>query len=105
MSGPTVPESPSGLPAATTANDNTAQSQETVERGSLADANEAPVINAAQQPVRAADLRKREQVANDNTILVIDNLQQPFAPLAGEGDLIRKLLGHRLRQILSGESQ
>jgi len=53
--------------------------------------------------VRANDnsIALAEQVAaNDNEILVVDDLQRPLPVIGGEGDLIRHLLGERFRQIL-----
>jgi hypothetical protein len=42
-----------------------------------------------------------EQVAaNDNEILVTDDLPRPLPVMQSEGDLIRTLLGERFRQIL-----
>ncbi|MGH9644861.1 MAG: hypothetical protein ACRD3Q_20855 [Terriglobales bacterium] len=56
-------------------------------------------------PHAANDNEPLPQAANDNVrhgIVVIDDLPRPLPALQGEGELVRKLLGDRFREILFG---
>lgn len=62
--------------------------------------------NDNERSARAAnDNEPLPQAANDNVrhgIVVIDDLPRPLPALQGEGELVRKLLGDRFREILFG---